>query len=284
MATFFNQATLTYNNTTIDSNIVTGELIEVLSATKTALSDTYDANDRVTYVVSLINAGGNAFTNLTMTDNLGAYTFNTQTLVPLTYVPNSLRFYNNGVLQATPVVTATNPLTVTGITVPANGNAQLIYQADVNSFAPLGATTGITNTADFAGIGLSANLTASETINTSANPNLTISKSISPDTVVENGEITYTFVIQNTGSTEAVVTDNIAITDTFNPILNPITVTYNGTTWTAPTNYTYDATTGLFQTVAGQITVPAATFTQDAATGQWATNPGVAVIRVTGTI
>ena len=31
MATFFNQATLTYNNTIINSNITTGELEEVLT-------------------------------------------------------------------------------------------------------------------------------------------------------------------------------------------------------------------------------------------------------------
>ena len=34
MATFTNQATLSYNNTTTTSNIVTGEIVEVLSATK----------------------------------------------------------------------------------------------------------------------------------------------------------------------------------------------------------------------------------------------------------
>ena len=34
MATFTNQATLTYNGNVITSNIATGEIIEVLSATK----------------------------------------------------------------------------------------------------------------------------------------------------------------------------------------------------------------------------------------------------------
>ena len=38
MATFTNQAILTYNNTTTSSNIVEGELVEVLSATKTAVN------------------------------------------------------------------------------------------------------------------------------------------------------------------------------------------------------------------------------------------------------
>lgn len=34
MATFTNQATLTYNGGTVNSNIVTGELVQVLTASK----------------------------------------------------------------------------------------------------------------------------------------------------------------------------------------------------------------------------------------------------------
>ena len=41
MATFTNQATLTYNGGTASSNITTGELLEVLTATKTAVVPTY---------------------------------------------------------------------------------------------------------------------------------------------------------------------------------------------------------------------------------------------------
>ena len=50
MATFTNQATLSYNNVTTNSNITTGQLLEVLSVTKTPLSDTYGDRDVVTYV------------------------------------------------------------------------------------------------------------------------------------------------------------------------------------------------------------------------------------------
>ena len=41
---------------------------------------------------------------------------------------------------------------------------------------------------------------------------------------------------------------------------------YREEAWTAPTNYTYDKTTGAFASVAGQITVPAATYTRDPVT------------------
>ena len=80
------------------------------------------------------------------------------------------------------------------------------------------------------------------------------------------------------GSAPAAVTTGATITDTFNPILSGLTVTFNGTAWTAPTNYTYNETTGLFATAAG------ATFTQDPETGAWVTTPGVSTLVVTGTI
>jgi len=54
--------------------------------------------------------------------------------------------------------------------------------------------------------------------------------------------------------------------------------------WAEGVNYTYDAATGEFATVAGQITVPAATYAQDPATGLWTIQPGVAVLTVTGTV
>ena len=61
MAIFTNQATLSYNNTTTTSNIVTGEIIEVLSAAKNAVDDEYRFGDTVTYVVSIVNTGTAAF-------------------------------------------------------------------------------------------------------------------------------------------------------------------------------------------------------------------------------
>jgi len=127
-------------------------------------------------------------------------------------------------------------------------------------------------------------ITAQETINTEDRAVLTISKSLSPTTVAENGQLTYTFVIQNSGNTAATAEDNVVVTDTFDPILNPITVTFNGEVWTEGVEYTYDETTGEFATIPGQITVPAATYTQDEETGVWITNPGVAVLTVTGTV
>lgn len=284
MALFTNQATLSYNNTTTTSNIVTGELLEVLSATKNSLDDTYNYGDTVTYVISIINTGTAAFNNLTITDDLGEYNIGLLTRAPLTYVDGSVTYYANGVLQSTATAIAGPPLVISGINVPAGGNALILYEAKVNEYAPLVSGSTIINNATILGAGLSTPIEVTDTITVANAANLTITKSISPETVAENGQLTYTFIIQNTGNTPAVATDNVTVTDQFNPILENITVTLNSVTLVEPTQYTYNETTGLFQTVAGVITVPAATYTQDITTGQWNIVPGVTVLTVTGIV
>ncbi len=284
MAAFYNQATLTYNGQSTTSNITVGEIRQTLSVTKTAVGDSYTPGDRITYVVSIVNTGATAFNGLTLNDNLGEYTFGEETRVPLDYVEGSALYYVNGVLQAAPTVEAGPPLVFTGINVPAGGNATIVYDADVNEFAPLGLEGFITNTATVSGGGLSADVVAQETVNANTEPSLTITKSLDPVVVPENGQLTYTFMIQNTGSNPVNAGDNAVLTDVFDPVLTITAVTFNGEAWTEPANYTYNETTGEFATVPGQITVPAATVTQDPTTGAWSVTPGVSVLTVTGTI
>ena len=283
MATFQNFATLTYNGGVLTSNTVTGELLETLSASKTAVLASYGAGEDVTYVISLLNSGAQPLTNLTVTDDLGGYTFGGGVVYPLEYSDGSLKYYVNGVLQAAPVVSAGAPLVISGINVPAGGNAIIVYEARVTEYAPLASASSIVNTATVTGGGLTTPVVATETVNARVGASLAISKTLEPAVVTENGQITYTFVIENYGNTEAVATDNVVLSDTFDPILDPITVTYNGTVWTEGVNYNYDATTGVFSTVVGQITVPAATYTQNP-DGTWTIVPGVATVVVSGTV
>lgn len=283
MAIFTNFATLTYSGGTTNSNTVTGELVEVLTAAKAAIPTTYGAGDVITYVISLVNTGTTALTGLTIRDDLGGYVQDGATVYPLAYQEGTLRLYVNGTAQTTPTVTAGPPLEITGIAVPAGGNTIIIYQAAVTAYAPLDLEGTLTNTATITGPGVATSVTAQTTITPTQRAALTITKAVTPTTVTENGRLTYTFVIENTGNLEATAEDAIVLSDTFDPILTDLLVTYNGTALTAGTDYTYDQTTGRFATVPGRITVPAATFTQ-ATDGTTTVTPGTANVSIAGTI
>ena len=283
MAQFTNQAQLYYNGTIVNSNIAVGEVIGTLTVTKTAVRDIYAQGDTVTYVINIVNTGV-TLNGLTLTDNLGAYTFGDTSLVPLAYVDGSVNYFVNGAPQPTPTVTASGTeLVITGLTVPADSNVAIVYEAVTNQYAPLSPGSEITNTATVSGAGITP-VSASETISAESGPLLTITKSISPIPVSENGAVTYTFLIQNLGNEEAAADDNVILADIFDPILTDITASYNGTAWTEGTEYTYSEATGAFTTNAGAITVPAATYTQDTQTGVWQLTPGSVTVTVTGTI
>lgn len=277
MPTFTNKATLSYNGKTTESNTVTGTFTETLSLSKTTLLPNYTNADTVVYIVSLVNAGTSAVSGLTVTDTLGGYSYNGGTVYPMDYVDGSIAYYVGGVVQAAPAVTAGPPLTIGGIQIPAGSNAVLIYEAKLNQYAPLAAQSTITNTVNV------GELSADAVISVESAPELTITKALSPTTVTENGTVTYTFVIQNTGNTAATATDNAVVTDLFDPILNITAVTLDGNALQEGTGYTYDAATGNFATAEGVITVPAATYTQQT-DGSFTVTPGSVTLTVTGTL
>lgn len=284
MAVFSNQATLTYNGNSTNSNIAYGEILDVLAATKTSIEGSYAPGALVTYVVTLRNTGSGALNGLVVTDDLGGYDFNGTTVYPLTYEDGSVALFVGGVPQAAPAVTAGPPLVISGINIPAGSDAVLVYQARANAYADPASGGVINNTVTVTGDGLSTPATATETVTAEAAPQLTISKSITPSQVVDNDRVTYTFVIQNSGNQAVVATDNASVTDLFDPILTALSVTFDGVNWVEGVQYNYNESTGLFTTVPGQIVVPAATYTQDPVTGAYTVTPGIATLVVTGTI
>ena len=286
MATFFNQATLSFGGNVVNSNTTEAELLSGLSITKTAITPTYTAGGNVVYAITVTNMSGTTYNALTVNDNLGAYTVpgGTTTVTPLTYVDGSIIYYLNGALQTAPTVVGTPNLQISGINLPENSTATFIYEARANEFAPIGADSTITNTATVDGGAGVGELTASATVTTVAEPILTIAKAVCPTVVTDNGELTYTIIVQNLGNTPIIATDNVVISDTFNPVLNNITVELDGVVLNEGTGYTYNETTGEFATTNGTVTVPAATYTQDPTTGVVTTTPGVAVLTVTGTV
>lgn len=287
MPTFYNQASLSLGGQVTNSNTTEAELLSGLTLTKTAITASYGAGDGVVYAVTLTNAGGSVYTNLTVTDDLGAYALpgGTTTVVPLTYADGSIRLYLNGILQTPPTVTVVDgQLTVTGIDLPANGTATLLYEATANGFAPLAAGSTITNTASVLGGAGIGTLTAEATVTADEAPQLTIAKAVCPAIVTDNEELTYTLIVQNLGNTPINATDGLIVSDTFSPILSNITVTLDGVTLAEGTDYTYDEATGVFTTLDGRVAVPAATYTQNPDTGAIVTTPGVAVLTITGTV
>lgn len=284
MAIFSNQATLTYNGTTTNSNIAYGEILDVLTVAKISIEGSYAPGGIVTYVITMRNTGNSALNGLSVLDNLGGYDFGGTTLYPLTYEDGSATLFIDGAIQPAPAVTPGPPLVISGINIPGGSDAVLVYQARANQYASPAADGSITNTATVTGDGLSAPITATEVVDATSAPILTISKSITPSQVVDNDRVTYTFVIQNSGNQAVVATDNAAISDVFDPILTSLAVNLDGVAWTQGVQYNYDDTTGLFTTVPGQITVPAATYTQDPVTGAYSVTPGITTLTVTGTI
>lgn len=284
MASFTNQATLRYNGLTVSSNTVTGQMISPLNLTKTAGEDVYAPGDTVSYVISLVNDGSTTYDDLTLTDDLGGYEIGTGTAYPLSYVADSVRYFINGVLQSAPSVTPGGPLVITGLSVPAGGNAMLVYETEVTAAAPLTAGSVITNTATVTGPGLNTPLQTTAEITVQTGAELTIVKSLFPATVAENGQLTYTFLIQNYGNEAAEAAAGITVSDLFDPILKNITVALDGRSLALTTDYTYAQATGQFDTVSGVITVPAATYAQTASTGDWIVTPGEATLTVTGTV
>ena len=90
MAQFTNRATVSYSGGEAASNIVTGEITQALSVTKTAAQECYRQGELITYAVGLRNTGSALLGGLTLTDNLGEYAFGEGMLVPLAYAGSAL--------------------------------------------------------------------------------------------------------------------------------------------------------------------------------------------------
>lgn len=284
MATFYNQASLSIGGKVTNSNITEGEVLTQVTMIKTPLTTDYGPEDNLVYAVTITNNSASTVNDITITDDLGAFTFGALNIVPLTYVIGTAVYYLNGVLQQAPTVIAGPPLTISGINIPAGGVAMVIYETRANEFAPLDENAFIRNTVTATGEPVCEDLSATADVPTRDEPHLTISKAICPETITCGGEVTYTFIIQNTGNIPIVATDNLIVTDVFNPALSNITVKLNGEILTEGVEYSYNTATGEFATLNGAITVPAATFTRDTETGIITTTPGVAIITVTGNV
>ena len=281
-----NQANLTFNygNTTgtAVSNIASATLLEPLSVEKTSIGTTYRAGDRITYVLSVQNNGSVTVTDINLVDNLGTYTLpDGSNVTPLTF-DNEAALYIDGVFSS--AIQGTETLDSVTFRIPSlapGSNAMVIYYATVNEYAPLVPDGTVTNTVNVTAPCVTTPISDTNTITVENYAEIVILKEMSPDPVSDGDLLTYTFTITNTGNIPAT---DVILTDAFNPAPANITVTVNGQTVNAA-DYTY--TNGLLTLPTGnnyEMTVPAATVSQDPANGTNTVIPGTLLITVTGTI
>ena len=153
--------------------------------------------------------------------------------------------------------------------------------AAVNGFAPLDGTGAITNTATLVTDADCADGTATATVTAASAADVSVLKQMSPNPVVCGDTVTYTIRIYNYGNAPA---EDVQLVDAFDPAPTSITVSRNGELLPA-TGYTYDGGVLTVPPTGGTLdTVPAATFTRDATTGEVIVTPGVVEYVITGVI
>lgn len=128
MATFYNQATLSYNGIVTDSNVTEGEIVGALEVAKTAISTSYRRGDTIAYAVSILNSSESTTGGVTLADSLGSYEVGGVTYRPLDYLDGSVRLFIGGTLVAPPTVSTE------GVRAYGNGNRLNIRKRLVRAF------------------------------------------------------------------------------------------------------------------------------------------------------
>lgn len=287
MATIENFATVSYTSGGITetkvSNLAEIGLESAVSFNKTTLGDTYGEESVITYILSITNTSTSAITNVSITDDLGSFTFGTMELTPLAYTAPALLLIDGQDVstQLTVDSSVAGSLNFTFPTLPAGATANIVYRAAVNEYAPLDLNSSITNTASLTSDTECGDGSASATVNAASAANVSVFKQMSPNPVVCGDTVTYTIRIYNYGNIPA---ESLTLTDTFNPAPDTITVTQDGTLL-SPADYTYaGGTLTAPSATATPVSVPAATFTRDVATGIVSVTPGMVEYVITGQI
>ena len=287
MATIENFATVSYTSGGVTetkvSNLAEIGLTSAVALTKTSLGETYGEETVLTYILTVINTSSSEITNISITDDLGTFTFGASELTPLTYTPPALLLIDGVDSSSDLTVNSSLPssLVFTFPSLPANSSANIIYRTTVNEFAPLELNSSITNTATLESNSDCADGSASETVTVAAAANVSVFKQMSPNPVVCGDLVTYTIRIYNYGNIPA---ENVQLTDNFDPAPTNISVYRNGTILNA-TDYTYE--NGLLTipaTSSQSVSVPAATFVRDTESGTVSVIPGMIEYVITGRI
>ena len=287
MATIENFATVRYTSNGVTatrvSNLAEVALESSVILTKTPLSSVYVENDTLTYILGIQNTSGAALTNVRIEDDLGTFPFEGGELTPLTYASNAILLINgqNSTAQLTVDSTTQGSLIFTIASLPAGATANIVYNAQINEFAPLDLNSTIVNTATLSADADCAEGSASATVTAESGANISVLKQMSPNPVVCGDTLTYSIRIYNYGNVAA---ENVQITDVFDPAPENIIVTRNGVPFPA-TDFTYEnGVLTLPADTATADTVPPATFFRNPQTGEVTVTPGLVEYIITGTI
>lgn len=289
MATLIsNQATISYRFGTRAANAVSNIASTVLSSAldidKTSLSEQYRIGQSLTYIITVTNNGNEDSGAINVSDDLGTFTQNGTEITPLTYVGPARLFINGSFDSVINPDVNENDIQFEIENIPANGNAQIIYLASVNSFASGETGSEITNTATASracDCPCDQNVSDSNTIILEAFADIRIVKSVCPNPVICGGELTFVFDIFNYGNVEAT---EVVLTDTFVPPLTDITVTVDGIV-IPESQYRYvNGVLTLPNAIGDEITVPAAEFVRSPINGVVTVTPGKIQITVSGNV
>lgn len=285
MPTIENFATVRYTSggveTTTVSNIAQIDLASSVTFDKRTIGTTYSEGDTVTYIMTVSNTSSTPLNTVSITDNLGTFAYQTGNLTPLTYVGPAILLVDGQDASANLTVDSSDPAQLV-FTIPAlaaGATANIIYTARVNEFAPLELDSAIVNEATLTTDSDCADGSASATVTVAPAADVSIFKQMSPNPVVCGDTVTYTIRLYNYGNIDA---ENVQLTDVFDPIPTNITVSRNGVLLEG-TAYTYVNGT-LTVPATPTDTIPAATFTRDAATGEVVVTPGTVEYVITGVI
>ncbi|MBE6596850.1 MAG: DUF11 domain-containing protein [Ruminococcaceae bacterium] len=280
-----NQASLNYEyngqTASVLSNVATATLGEAISVEKVSLEDNYRLGSEITYSVSFLNSSGSTLTNVTISDDLGAYPVGGTSAVPLSYLAPAILFID-GVYAGNITPTIGTGISFTVPSLAAGSRAQIVYRAAANNYAPLSEGGTVTNTVTVRADGLTGSVSDSDTVAADSYADVTVTKTMSPQNVLDGDAITYTFVINNYGNAPAT---NIVLSDAFDPAPENISLQVNGAT-VAPENYTYVGGVLTFPSdgSAYELSLPAAEITSDPNSGLVTVVPSTVTVTVVGVI
>ena len=285
MPTIENFATVRYTSggvpATTVSNIAQIDLASSVTFDKRTVGSTYSEGDLVTYIMTVSNTSSNPLNTVSITDDLGTFTSQTGEITPLTFVGPAILLVDGQDVSAnlTTDSTQTSQVVFSIPALAAGATANIIYTARVNEFAPLELDSTIVNNATLTTDSDCADGNASATVTVAPEADVSIFKQMSPNPVVCGDTVTYTIRLYNYGNIDA---ENVQLIDVFDPIPTNITVSRNGVLLDA-TAYLYENGTLTVPPTATD-TIPAASFTRDATTGEVVVTPGTVEYVITGVI